>query len=156
MKFRLATLLKRSNFSGNLEQLVDTATDEPKCSCRKKNACSLNGNCLAKHVIYSCKVKTSELQDRAYYIGLAENSFKGRWYCYRTSFVYQLRNAVERYSFLLIPVICSDPQFILLHFHSRCHISLCFKQCLLSVCCLCNISICTCFLNQSSSNCCEV
>ena len=72
------------------------------------------------------------------------------------SFVYQLRNAVERYSFLLIPVICSDPQFILLHFHSSCHISPCFKQYLLSVCCRCNIGICTCLLSQSSSNFCEV
>ena len=35
-----------------------------------------------------------------------------------------LRCAVECYSSLLIPVICSNPQFIFLHIHSCCHISL--------------------------------
>ena len=72
------------------------------------------------------------------------------------SFVSQSRYAVECYVFLLIPVICSHPQFVLLHFHSCCHISLCFKQCLLPVCYQCDISICTCLLIQPSSNCREM
>ena len=35
---------------------------EPKCNCRKKDACPLNGNCLAKHVIHSCNVRIQNHQ----------------------------------------------------------------------------------------------
>ena len=45
-----------------------------------KKTCPLNGNCLAKHINYSCNVKTSESEDGVYSIGLTENSLKDWWY----------------------------------------------------------------------------
>ena len=69
---------------------------EPKCNCRKKDTCPLNGNCLAKHVVYSCNVKTSESEDGLYYIGLTENSFKERWYQHNNTFKNQQKaNSTE-------------------------------------------------------------
>ena len=59
---------------------------EPKCNCRKKDACPLNGNCLAGHVIYSCNVRTSESEGGLYYLGLTENTFKERWYQHNNTF----------------------------------------------------------------------
>ena len=49
------------------------------CNCRRKESCSLNGNCLEKQVIYQCTIKSSKNEEGVDYIGLTENTFKTRW-----------------------------------------------------------------------------
>ena len=61
-----------------------------------KKTCPLNGNCLAKHIIYSCNVKTSESEDGVYSIGLTENSLKDWWYQHSSTFKNQQKaNSTE-------------------------------------------------------------
>ena len=71
-------------------------TDSPKCNCRKKESCPLEGNCLDKNVIYRCNLKTDISDDGVNYIGLTENTFKDRLYKHRNSFKYESKaNSTE-------------------------------------------------------------
>ena len=38
----------------------------PKCNCREKNTCPLNGNCQTTSVIYQAKVKTATDPEKTY------------------------------------------------------------------------------------------
>ena len=61
-----------------------------------KKTCPLNGNCLAKHINYSCNVKTSESEDGVYSIGLTENSLKDWGYQHSSTFKNQQKaNSTE-------------------------------------------------------------
>mgnify|MGYP004361308217 CR=1 FL=1 len=57
----------------------------PKCNCRKKETCPLNGNCLATSVIYQATVKTASDPEKIY-LGLTEGTWKQRSYAYNSSF----------------------------------------------------------------------
>ena len=50
--------------------------DQPKCNCRQEDSCSLEGNCLAKELIYQCNLKDSTTSDGVNYNSLTENTFK--------------------------------------------------------------------------------
>ena len=57
----------------------------PKCNCREKNTCPLNGNCQATSVIYQAKVKTATDPEKTY-IGVTEGTWKQRSYTHKLSF----------------------------------------------------------------------
>ena len=48
-----------------------------KCNCKKKDECSLNGQCLAQDIVYKCIASTSMNPDKTY-LGTAEGDFKKR------------------------------------------------------------------------------
>ena len=62
---------------------------DPKCKCRKKDTCPLNGKYLDSQIIYSCHVKKIELDEGVCYIGLTENTFKERWNQHRNTFKHE-------------------------------------------------------------------
>ena len=66
--------------SHNRKVLSNTnESQDPKCNCRVKDNCPLNGKCLGSQLIYLCNVKTTALDEGTHYIGLTENTFKERW-----------------------------------------------------------------------------
>ena len=62
---------------------------DPKCNCRDKYNCPLNGKCLDNQLIYSCHVKTTAADEGIHYIGLTENTFKERWNQHKNSFKHE-------------------------------------------------------------------
>ena len=58
--------------SHNRKVLSNTnENQDPKCNCREKDNCPLNGKCLDSQVIYSCNVKTTASDEGLHYIGSA-------------------------------------------------------------------------------------
>ena len=55
------------------------------CNCRNKTKCPLNGECLAKNIIYEAKVTTSDSEERIY-VGSTGNTFKERFGGHKSSF----------------------------------------------------------------------
>ena len=74
------------------------------CNCRErvKGSCPLDGNCLQSSFVYMCKAATLKItNDYPHYIGLAENTFKGRLYKHKNSFRYESKkNATELSNFV--------------------------------------------------------
>ena len=51
--------------------------DQPKCNCRQEDTCPLEGNCLAKELIYQYSLKdNTTTSDGVNYNCLTENAFK--------------------------------------------------------------------------------
>ena len=76
--------------------IVTQKQDEPqnRCSCRIKSACPLNGNCLAKEIVYEATLETSQREYK--YTGLTEAPFKTRYANHKQSFKNKsLQNATE-------------------------------------------------------------
>ena len=70
--------------------------DQPKCNCRQKDTCAVEGNCLDKELIYQCTLKKNTTSDGVNYNGLTENTFKDRFYENRNSFKYKrMANSTE-------------------------------------------------------------
>ena len=63
--------------------------DQPKCNCRQKDACPLEGKCLDKELIYQCTLKENTTSDGVNYNGLTENTFTDQFHKYRNSFKYE-------------------------------------------------------------------
>ena len=63
--------------------------DQPKCNCRQKDTCPLEGNCLDKELIYQCNLKENTTSDRVKYNSLTENTFKDQFYKHDNSFKYE-------------------------------------------------------------------
>ena len=57
---------------------------ENACNCRIRATCPLNGNCLARDIIYKATVTSNE--KKASYIGLASGQFKMRYNNHTKSF----------------------------------------------------------------------
>ena len=56
----------------------------------------MSGNCLDKHLIYQCTVKSSPDDEGVNYIGLTENTFKTRWNQHKHTFRYESKaNSTE-------------------------------------------------------------
>ena len=74
----------------------------PTCSCRLKSSCPLNGDCMQSSLVYICKADTPNIiENHPHYIGLTENTFKGRFYKQKNSFKYESkRNATELSNFV--------------------------------------------------------
>ena len=50
--------------------------DQPKCNCKQKDTCPLEGHCLDKELIYQCNLKENTTSDGVNYNGLTENTLK--------------------------------------------------------------------------------
>ena len=53
--------------------------NEKTCNCRSKNSCPLEGNCLAKAIIYRATVQNTSENKENSYIGLVGDTFKSRY-----------------------------------------------------------------------------
>ena len=74
----------------------EKAQDQPKCNCRQKDTCPLEGHCLDKELIYRCILKENTTSDGVNYNGLTENTFKDRFYKHCNSFKYESKeNSTE-------------------------------------------------------------
>ena len=62
---------------------------DPKCNCREKDNCPLNGKCLDSHLIYLYNVKITASEEGTHYIELTENTFKERWNQHKNSFKHE-------------------------------------------------------------------
>ena len=70
--------------------------DQPKCNCRQKDSCPLEGHCLDKELIYWCILKENTTSDAVKYNGLTENTFKDWFYKHCNSFKYESKaNSTE-------------------------------------------------------------
>ena len=57
---------------------------ETSCSCKEKNKCPLEGNCLIENIVYMATVRTET--NTSSYVGMTGNSFKTRYYNHLMSF----------------------------------------------------------------------
>ena len=71
------------------------------CNCRVNASCPLDGNCLQSSLVYVCKAATPKItNDYPHYIGLTDNTFKGRLCKYKNLFRYESKkNATELSNF---------------------------------------------------------
>ena len=68
-----------SFISSHNKKLLNNRTGNIKqCNCKKKDECSLNGQCLAQDIVYKCIASTSMNPDKTY-LGTAESDFKKRY-----------------------------------------------------------------------------
>ena len=74
----------------------------PTCNCRPKTSCPLNGDCLQSSLVYIFKSDTPNIIEKhPHFIGLAEITFKDRFYKHKNSFKYESkRNATELSNFV--------------------------------------------------------
>ena len=74
-----------NTLQGHNSWVLNTAVSPLKsCSCRKKDACPLNGNCLVSCIVYKAEVKSDE-EKRVYY-GSCSSTFKERYSNHKMSF----------------------------------------------------------------------
>ena len=68
-----------SIIKGHNKKVTSKPRDQrPKCNCRKKAECPMEGNCQVNDVVYKCDV-TGPLPNKVY-LGLAEEEWKSRFY----------------------------------------------------------------------------
>ena len=88
-----ANIIKQHN---NRIMFEEKTQDQPKCNCRQKDACPLEGNGLDKELIYQCNLKEINTSGGVYYNSLTENVFKDRFYKHGNSFKYESKaNSTE-------------------------------------------------------------
>ena len=63
--------------------------DQPKCNCRQKDTCPLEGKFLDKELIYHYILKKNITSDGVNYNGLTENTFKDQLHKHHSSFKYK-------------------------------------------------------------------
>ena len=77
-------LIKQHN-SGIMKSETNTNKKKKRdCNCRNKNSCPLDGKCLVECMVYEATVSTTNQTNT--YFGLAEGSFKSRYYNHTKSF----------------------------------------------------------------------
>ena len=84
-----------------LQNLDSGEMTERTCNCRKKNECPLNGNCLAKNLVYKATVYVSNGEEQDY-IGSTGN-FKIRYGQHKSSFtssIEKIRKSTELSKFI--------------------------------------------------------
>ena len=70
---------------GDNKKVTSKPRDQrPKCNCRKRAECPMEGKCLVNDVVYKCDV-TRPLTNKVY-LGLAEGKCKSRFYNHKLSF----------------------------------------------------------------------
>ena len=70
---------------GNNENVTSKPCDQrPKCNCKKKTECPMEGNCQVNEVVYKYDV-TRPLPKKEY-LGLAEGEWKSRFHSHKLSF----------------------------------------------------------------------
>jgi len=76
----------------------------PKCNCRKKDQCPMNGNCQVRSLVYNATVHVDNGGERKEYIGLTENTFKQRYNNHQTSMrheQYETSTELSKYIWML-------------------------------------------------------
>ena len=63
--------------SHNNKVLNKNEKKPPKCNCRNKDQCPLNGNCQIESVMYNCDIKSNSTPTKKY-IGITEGPWKSR------------------------------------------------------------------------------
>ena len=76
------------NSSKHIDDTADNTNtkDTKTCSCRQKNTCPLNGNCLQSSLTYQATITRKDNSTTETYIALTENGFKTRYRNHTTSF----------------------------------------------------------------------
>jgi hypothetical protein len=75
-------------------QRIAPTSGERHCNCRARNTCPLNGNCLAKCIVYQATVDTADKSES--YIGSTALEFKSRYNNHTASFRHSSkRNSTE-------------------------------------------------------------
>ena len=69
----------------------EVAQNKPKCNCRQRDTCPLEGNCLNKELIYQCNLKENTISGGVNYNGFTENTFKCQFYKHRNSVRYECK-----------------------------------------------------------------
>ena len=60
-----------------------------ECNCRNKKYCPLGGKCLSPNIVYQGKINSSQPSyNEKVYFGVAEKSFKNRFYNHTKSFTH--------------------------------------------------------------------
>ena len=71
--------------TGHHKKVTSKPRDQaPKCNCRIKAECPMEGNCQVNDVVYKCDV-TRPLPEKVY-LGLAEEEWKISFYNHKLSF----------------------------------------------------------------------
>ena len=101
VKFSYSSLPSFANIINSHNKKIlrqeEMVSPKPHCSCRVKESCPLNGDCLQSSVAYGCKITTSNTaEDSPHYTGLTGNTFKGSLYEHKNSFKYETKkNSTE-------------------------------------------------------------
>ena len=78
------------------ENILNHRTRSFGCNCRRKESCSLNGECLTSQLVYRVTVTNAVNEDIKKYIGLADTTFKERHSNHKRDFKHQkYRNCTE-------------------------------------------------------------
>lgn len=113
---------------------------EPRCNCRNKTNCPLNGQCLSSNIIYMAEITTeNQPRPKMYYIGASKTQWKDRLYNHRCSFNqrdYKNKTTLSKYIWELKEKgISHKIKWSILaktrppdHFNSRCQICLIEKM----------------------------
>ena len=80
----LLTIIKKHN--RKILETSKTPPTENNCTCRIKNDCPLENNCLTTSVVYNANVTTESDATGVNYIGLTEGTFKQRYTQHKLSF----------------------------------------------------------------------
>ena len=104
----MSKIIKRIN-----KKVTSKPPDQrPKCNCRKKAKCSMEGNCQVNDVVYNCDV-TRPLPKKVY-LGLAEGQWKNRFYNHKLSFKHKRyfnKTTTSSYMWHLKSVSSETPNF---------------------------------------------
>ena len=73
---KLAAVVYQIKSHNNRILSEEKTQDQPKCNCRQKDTCPLEGHCLDKELIYQCILKENTTSDGVNYNGLTENTLK--------------------------------------------------------------------------------
>jgi len=72
--------------SAHNKSIINEKTQTPSCNCRNKAECPLPTKCLIRNVIYKAVVQNDKDEEKKFYLGLTENSFKERFSNHKKSF----------------------------------------------------------------------
>jgi hypothetical protein len=81
-----------------------TEQREKTCNCRESNDCPLEGNCLARSIVYEARVTTEDDGKVMNYIGMTANDFKERYRNHQKSFrdvIYSNETELSKYIWTL-------------------------------------------------------
>jgi predicted GIY-YIG superfamily endonuclease len=75
--------------SAHNKSILSKKEHKCSCNCRNKSECPLGNKCQTEGVIYKATVVNEADNERKFYIGLTENSFKDRFSNHKKSFVHR-------------------------------------------------------------------
>ena len=79
------TNVKNTISNHNRHLLEGKNKNNDGCNCRTKDECPLDGNCLAKCIVYKAEITATEVGEVKEYIGMTVGKFKTRYSNHRKS-----------------------------------------------------------------------